>query len=262
MASRELSFALDVCRQAGEVALRHLQQGVTAQMKADETPVTVADQECERLIRESLARTFPSDDVLGEEEGASNTSAALRKWIIDPIDGTYNYMRGIPIFATLLALEQSGEVVLGVVHAPALNETYWAERGGGAYKNGDRIHASGVQELASAQLNFGTPKRILQAGYWESFSELVTLTYRQRGFGDYLGFAHVFDGRAEAMIEIGVKPWDLAPMKIIAQESGGLFSDLDGGSSIYKGDCLVSNAAVHEPILKVLAKNRGGNGHK
>lgn len=260
--SQELSFALDVCRRAGELAVQYQKQGVSSKMKADNTPVTVADRECEQLIRQSIARTFPDDDILGEEEGVSFQGRSDRKWIIDPIDGTYNYARGVPIFSTLLALEKGGEVIVGVVHAPAMGDTFWAEAGCGAHKNGRRLQVSEVTELAESQFNFGAPSRILHEGYWPGFTKLIASTYRQRGFGDYLGFAYVFEGKAECHLEVGVKPWDLAPMKIIVTEAGGMYSDLSGGASIYPGSCLISNGRLHASVLSMLIDNRLDSGNK
>ncbi len=254
--SQELSFALDICELAGATAMRYQKLGIGSEMKDDGTPVTAADKECERLIRQGIKQTFPDDDILGEEEGETVQSRSDRKWIIDPIDGTYNYARGVPIFSTLLALEAGGEIVLGVVHAPACNDTFWAEAGAGAYKNGERLRVSTTSQLAESQFNFGAPNRILEKGYWNGFTLLVASTYRQRGFGDYLGFSFVFEGKAEAMLEIGVKPWDLAPMKVIIVEAGGKYSDLEGGSSIYSGSCLVSNGYLHETILQMLTDGR------
>ena len=254
--NREMDFALSLVREAGEIVLRYYEQKISASMKSDNTPVTLADTECERFLRDKIRSAFPQDDLLGEEEGLSAvggaTQASKRKWIIDPIDGTYNFARQVPIFSTLLALEEEGQIVLGIVHAPAMGETYWAQRDGGAFRNGQRIQVSTISDIAASQFVFGAPSRILSDGLWEGLKRVIVTTYRQRAFGDYLNFAHVFDGRAEAVLEIGVKPWDLAPMKIIAEEAGGRFSDLSGGASIYTGSCLVSNGILHEELLKLL----------
>lgn len=230
--------------------MRYLQEGFDAEMKPDHSPVTVADRECEALIRCALAREFPDDAVLGEEEGGSR-ERVKRRWIIDPIDGTVNYTRRLPIFATLLSLEEEGEIRLGVVHAPAVADTYWAERGGGAYKNGQRIYVSKIARLAQSIFNFGEITRILERRQ-DGFLRVVKSAYRNRGFGDYLSFAYVFEGKAEAALEMGLYPWDLGPMKVIVEEAGGRYSDLEGGSSIYSGACLVSNGLVHEEILELL----------
>jgi len=258
--SAELSFALEVCREAGVLALSHFQKGIEATLKEDGTPVTKADKACERLIREAIAGQFPHDDVLGEEEGETfsrssgdpSGGAGRRKWVIDPIDGTYPYSRGIPIFSTLLALEEAGEIVLGVVHAPAVGDTFWAEAGGGAYKNGQRLSVSSCAESARSQLNFGSTRRILEKGLWDGFQRLVKHSCQQRSYGDYLNFAYFLEGKSEAVLEVGVKPWDLAPMKILAREAGGLYGDLEGGESVYTGSCLIANQHLFKEMLALL----------
>lgn len=252
---RELAFALDICEQAGKVAMSHLERGITAESKKDGSPVTAADKECERLIRTAIEERYPEDSILGEEEDERVIGDSKRRWIIDPIDGTYNYARKVPFFATLLALESDGDIVIGVVHAPAMAETYWAQKGFGAFRNGGRISVSSIREADEAQFNFGSPDRILSRGYWDGLRRIVECTKRQRGFGDYLGFAHVFCGQAEAMLEVGVYAWDLAPMKIIVEEAGGRFTDLEGGVSIHTGSCLISNGKVHDELLNALQGN-------
>lgn len=254
--STEMLFALEVCKAAGEIAMDHLRRGLETSTKQDGTPVTQADKECERLIRAKIAEHYPADGILGEEEEEKQLGANKRRWIVDPIDGTYNYAKHIPIFATLLALEHNGKIVLGVVHAPAMIETYWAESGQGAFKNGNRINVSKCDDLSKSMLNFGGPNRILECGYWKGFTQLVKQTERQKGFGDYLGFGLVFEGKSEAMIEIGVKPWDIAPMKILVEESGGRYSDLAGGDSVYLGNCLVSNGPLHDEMESTLKAPR------
>lgn len=250
--SQDLTFALKVCQEAGKLALAHFKRGVEVTMKPDKTPVTLADKECEKLIRSYIRQRFPDDDLLGEEEGSAETKGARRKWIIDPIDGTYNFARGIPVFSVLLALELDKEIVIGIVHNPAVNETYYAEKSCGAYRNDERLKVSNIDVMEDSQFLFGAPNRILEAGLWNGFTQLIKQSYRQRGLGDYLNFAYVFEGKAEAMIEVGLSPWDIAPMKIIAEEAGGRFTDLDGGDSVYKGSCLVSNGKLHEQYLNIL----------
>lgn len=254
--SADLQFALAVTREAGQIALKHFRAGVSATMKADNTHVTIADTECESFIRRRIAEKYPGDDILGEEEGlTAKGSGSDRKWIIDPIDGTYNFQRYIPFFSTLLALEENGEITVGIVNAPAMDEIFWAERGGGAFRNGERITVSTISKLEEAQFGFGAPSRILSQGYWDGLTRIIAATYRQRAFGDYLNFAHVFYGKSEAALEVGLKPWDLAPMKIIAEESGGRFTDLSGGASIYDGSCLITNGILHEQLLRMLLGN-------
>src|SRR5277367_6845993 len=172
--SNELFFAIELSKSAGSIAMAHLRQGVSETLKADGSPVTIADKECEQLIRKRIKEMYPADSILGEEEGASGSSTSARRWIIDPIDGTYNYARHMPIFATLIALEQDGNVVLGVVHAPAMQETFWAEHGQGAYKNGLPMKVSSIDTLAQSQINFGSPSRILAQGWWDGLTDLVS----------------------------------------------------------------------------------------
>lgn len=251
--SKELTLALDIARKAGEIALQYYERGTTGTMKQDNTPVTIADQECEKLIRETILQRYPDDAILGEEEGETAARGdSRRRWIIDPIDGTYNFTRQVPIWSLLLALEVNDEIVMGVVHAPAMNETFWAQRGHGAWRNGERVHVSSIDEMQKAMFVFGAPDRIVKNGYLNGLERVIKATYRQRGFGDYLNFAHVFEGKAEAAFEVGLKPWDLAPMKIIVEEAGGRYSDLQGGTSIYSGSCLVSNGKLHDQILQLL----------
>jgi histidinol-phosphatase len=255
--SQELRFALDIVSKAGELALDYYKQGCAGTMKADNTPVTIADQKCERMIREAIAQAFPNDDILGEEEGGGSAgfqpgATGTRKWIIDPIDGTYNFTRQVPVWSVLLALEVDGKIVLGVVNAPANEEIYWAEKNGGAHRNDEHIKVSEISKVSESQFEFGAPSRLREKGMWESLGRVIEATYRQRCYGDYVNFAHVFNAKAEAALEVGLKPWDIAPMQIIAHEAGGKFTDLDGGDSIYTGSCLVSNGKVHDELLKLL----------
>lgn len=251
--SQELAFAIEACEEAGLVAMKYFKSGVEMTMKPDNTPVTLADKECERLMRDAINRRFSSDAILGEEEGSSeNTGMSERKWIIDPIDGTYNFARGIPIFSILLALEDKGEITIGVIHNPSTGEIYYAEKGFGAYRNGKPIGVSRVESLEDSLFLFGGPNRILEKGYWEGFTRIIQKSYRQRALGDYLNFAYVFEGKAEATIETGLFAWDLAPMKILAEEAGGRFTDFEDSGSVYTGNCLVSNGRVHDAYLRLL----------
>ena len=250
-----LETMIDAAREAGEIALRYYRDGFDVTIKADRTPVTQADREAEQLIVERLGRAFPDCGFLGEEFGESG--ARDRRFIIDPIDGTKNFVRGIPVWATLLALEEGGEVTAGVVHAPALGEMFWARRGGGAFRNGERISVSGITRLAEAHLIHSSLRPLRQAGYWAGFAKLVDATDRQRGFGDYMGYTLVAEGKAEIYAEIyaegsGLKPWDLAPCKILVEEAGGVFTDLDGRATIYTASALATNGHLHEAALALL----------
>ncbi len=253
-ADNDLNFGLSLCRQAGELISSYFHQGVAVTLKADQSPVTIADQECERLIRKRINEIYPDDAILGEECDISldQKPNAIRRWIIDPIDGTYNFARKIPLFSILLALEVNGQIELGIIYNPILNDLYYAKKGLGAYKNAELIKVSPCRNLNSALFNFGAINRIFEHNLTTNFVRLVKSTYRQRGFGDYLNFGLVFEGKAELALEIGLQPWDLAPMAIIATEAGGKFTSLNGANSIYEGNCLVSNKILHQEVLAIL----------
>ncbi len=250
MSQKALDAAVEAARAAGAIALKYFRGGVEVTLKADATPVTQADREAERAIVEILGRAFPGYGVLGEEFGGHGSKDV--RWIIDPIDGTKNFVRGIPIWATLIGLEERGEITVGVIHNPVSGELYTARRGAGAFVNGDRIRVSAVAELGRAALVHAGLKLFREAGRWEPFVRLVDATERQRGFGDYTGYALVAEGRAEIYLEVDVKPWDLAPCKLLVEETGGRFTDLDGRPTIYSGTALATNGRLHDAVLALL----------
>jgi histidinol-phosphatase len=250
---RALEAALEAARAGGAIALRYFRGGVRVMRKADRTPVTQADHEAEAAIVERLRAVFPDVGFLGEEFGAQGGQA--RRWIVDPIDGTKNFVRGIPYWATLIALEEDGEITLGVVHAPATGEVYWARRGRGAWVDGVPLHVSAVDRLGEAMLVHSSLNllRLPDPGrYWEGFVRLVDRTDRQRGFGDYFGYTFVLRGQAELMLEADLKPWDLAPFKVLFEEAGGRFTDFAGRPTIYSGTVLASNGRLHDAALRLL----------
>ena len=253
MTDRALEAALGAARTAGAIALRHFRADVRVMLKADQTPVTQADHEAEAAIVDRLRPAFPDVGFLGEEFGAQGDQS--RRWIIDPIDGTKNFVRGIPYWATLLALEEDGEVTLGVVHSPATGELYWARRGQGAWVDGVPLRVSLVDRLAEAMLVHSSLNllRPLDGGrYWDGFVRLVERTDRQRGFGDYFAYTFVLRGQAELMLEADVQPWDIAPFKVLFEEAGGRLTDFAGRPTIYSGTALASNGRLHEEALALL----------
>lgn len=245
-----LAVAVDAARAAGEVVLRHYRDGFEVMVKPDRTPVTEADRQAEEVIVERLLRAFPDHGVLGEEHGPQGPRG--RCWIIDPIDGTKNFVRHIPVWATLIALEDAGEVVVGVVYNPATGDLYSARRGGGAWRDGQPLRASSIAALGEAQFLHSGLGLVRATGYWDGFVRLIDATERQRGFGDYLGYALVAEGKAEIYAEVDLKPWDLAPCKLLVEEAGGRFTDLEGRSTIYTGTALASNARLHDAALAAL----------
>ena len=251
MSQRALDAAVDAARAAGRIALKYFRGGFDVAKKPDDTPVTPADREAEQAIVEILGRAFPDCGVLGEEFGGRGTREV--RWIIDPIDGTKNFVRGIGIWATLIALEERGEVTVGVIHNPVTAELYTARRGAGAFLNGERIRASDVAELGRAFFLHAGLGIVRKGGHWDGFARLIDATDRQRGFGDYMGYGLVAEGKAEIYAELDLKPWDLAAPKILVEEAGGRFTDFAGRPTIYTGTALATNGRLHAAALALLS---------
>jgi histidinol-phosphatase len=247
---RALDAAVDAARAAGRIALKYFRGDFEVALKPDDTPVTEADREAERVIVEILGRAFPEYGVLGEEFGARGPKEV--RWIIDPIDGTKNFVRGIGIWATLIALEERGEITVGVVHNPVTAELYTARRGAGAFRNGDRIRVSDVTELGRSFFVHAGLGIVRKGGHWEGFARLLDATDRQRGFGDYMGYGLVAEGKAEIYAELDLKPWDLAAPKILVEEAGGRFTDFAGRTTIYTSTALATNGRLHDAALALL----------
>ena len=245
-----VAAAVAAARAAGEIALRYYHGGFEVTIKPDRTPVTQADREAEQAAKAVLRRAFPTHGFLGEEFGAEGSTAV--RWIIDPIDGTKNFVRHIPVWAVLIALEEAGEVTTGVVLNPVTDELYWARRGEGAFRNGERIRVSAGSRLADATLLHSGLNLLRAGGAWDGFVRLVDATARQRGFGDYYGYGLVAEGKAEVYVEVDLKPWDVAPVKILVEEAGGRLTDFTGRPDIYDGSVVASNGLLHEEVLRLL----------
>ena len=230
----ELGLAIEAATQAGQVALRY-QHGIRAEKKSDDSPVTEADRECERLIAGLLSDAFPEDGILGEE-GALAESRNGRKWIIDPIDGTRDYVRGDPLWANLIALEADGEVVAGVVNLAPLGLLYTASRGGGAYCNDARIQASSIASIEEAVLCCNGLNKLEGVSFRDRLLDWMAGFWSVRALGGPADAMMVAAGQAEIWMEPSAATWDFAPLKVIVEEAGGVFLNLDGGSSIYAGN--------------------------
>lgn len=252
-----LSFALDCCDEGDEMALRSFRRDMVIETKPDRTFVTDVDRAIEERIRERIAASFAGHGVVGEEFGTDTGDGSIR-WYIDPIDGTHNFMRGVPLFGTLLALEVDGELQVGVMSAPALGGRWFARRGGGAWAvaalgpdAGTRrsIGVSRVSALGDAHLLYGDGSEIVASGSAPGFQGLAADVWRDRGFGDFWGYALVAEGAAEAMVEVGPKSWDLAAPLVVVEEAGGRLTDLQGVRSIHSGTVLASNGRLHDEVL-------------
>lgn len=255
-----LAFALACCDEADELALCHFRRDLVIETKPDRSFVTEADQVIERRIRERIARAYPDHGLVGEEYGTEVGRGSV-SWYIDPIDGTHNFMRGVPLFGTLLAVEADGELQAGVMSAPALGGRWFARRGGGAWAvaavgpdagKRRRIGVSRVAQLADAHVLYGSAQEITGSGAAPGFQALIAAVWRDRGLGDFWGYALVAEGAAEAMIEVGPKSWDLAAPLVIVEEAGGRLTDLEGERTIHSGTVLATNGALHDEVLRRL----------
>lgn len=242
-----LEFAKDVALEAGEITYRHFKGSFEAEVKADNSFVTIADREAEGLIRRRIAEIFPEDSILGEEAG-ERAGTSNRRWIIDPIDGTYSFVHRVPLYGVLIGVEVGGEPVAGVVNLPALGELVYAARGSGCYVNGARAQVSATSKLEEALLlctDFGACDR----------SALVDLQRRvraRRTWGDVYGYVLVATGRADVMLDPTVKIWDCAPLLPILEEAGGTFTDWQGNRTIDGGNALATNGQLFEEVMQVL----------
>jgi histidinol-phosphatase len=246
-----VAAAVEAALAAGEVAMRYYRGGFEVTIKPDQTPVTQADREAEETITGILGRAFPDHGFLGEEFGQQGPTD--RRWIIDPIDGTMNFVRHLPIWAVLIALEEHGEITTGVVLNPVTGELYTARKGQGAFANGERLRVSDGDDLKDALLLHSSLNLLRATPYWDGFVRAVDAAERTRGFGDYYGYCLVAAGKAEIYAEVDLKRWDWAPMKILVEEAGGRLTDFGGRPDSRDGTVLATNGRLHAEALRLLS---------
>ena len=249
---KELETGASIARGAGEIALRYYRTGIPFEAKSDDSPVTRADRECEEFIVRELERAFPDDGLLGEE-GAQKASRSGRRWIVDPIDGTRDFVRGNPAWANLIGLEADGEVVAGFANMPALGELFTAARGGGAFVNGQRIRASAIGSVGQALACFDSLNSAARQRFGGRLLAWLEPFWAVRSMGGCLDALMVARGQAEIWIETAGKPWDFAPLKIIAEEAGARFFDFEGKPTIYGGNCVICAPGLEEAVWRLLA---------
>jgi histidinol-phosphatase len=252
----DLALALQLADDADAITTaRFRARDLAVETKPDLTPVTEADRAVERTLRDRVARDRPDDALLGEEygEAATGGAGAHRKWIVDPIDGTKGYVRGLPVWATLIALVEDGRVSVGVVSAPALGRRWWAVRGGGAFVDGEPIHVSAVARLEDAHLSYDSYTEFRMSGLGDAFLALERRCWRARGFGDFWSYVLVAEGAVDVAIEpVGLSPWDLAAVMVVVEEAGGRFTDLDGVARFDGGSAVATNGLLHDDVLRSL----------
>lgn len=248
------AVAMAAARAGGSAALGYFRRpDLVVEWKSDESPVTVADRTCEAAIRQVVRQAFPADAWLGEETGADEGGGSGRRWIVDPIDGTRNFVRGVPLWGVLVACEEESpagpRIVAAAVGIPGLDEWYDAVLGGGARCNGVPIRVSALDRLDQALFCYETPAWFRNHGCWGVFEQMLERTALQRGLCDAYGHMLVASGRAEVVVEPKLSVWDVAATSLVVSEAGGRFSDLDGSPSIRSGNAVVSNGLLHEATL-------------
>jgi histidinol-phosphatase len=258
-----LDFAMSCADLADELALQGSRRDLTIEEKADGSFVTEVDRAIESTLRTRLQQRFPDHDIVGEEYGAALGSSSTR-WYLDPIDGTHNFMRGVPLYGMLLAVERDGEIQVGVISAPALGQRWWASRGEGAWTVGGgrperrRMRVSARADLVEAQVLFRSVTDMHASRVAAGFDALLPTVWRERGFGDFWGYTLVADGAAEAMMERDLGAWDLAAPWIVVEEAGGRITDFDGRRSFSAGEGLATNGILHDVLLDRLNGRTAG----
>lgn len=253
--ARWLELLDDIAGRADAIALRWFGEArLRVDDKSDGSPVSEADRAIEAMARDVVASRHPGLGVLGEEEG-DTPSATGARLIIDPIDGTRNFVRGIPVFASLLAIEQDGVLMAGVVSAPALRARWTAAREGGAFRDGRRLRVSSIADLAHAHLFHADLSGRAETAPPERLQPIFRRVLRTRGFGDFYQHMLVAEGAGEIAIDPKMKPWDIAAVKIVVEEAGGRSTSFAGEDTIHGGTLLSSNGLLHGAIVAALADN-------
>jgi histidinol-phosphatase len=253
--SIDFDHALSVARRAAsaadEVAMRYFHGELTVERKDDASPVTEADRECERVIRKTLLDTFPDHAIYGEEYGHRGESRFL--WLVDPIDGTRSFIRGLPFWSVQIALMIDDELVLGVSSAPAFNEVAWAVRGGGAWVNGRAASLRVCQDVEAADVSFGNLRTMARGPRWAWAGQLVARAARTRGYGDFYSYHRLADGSQDVVVESDVNILDIAALTVIVREAGGRISDLEGQPiGLETTSILAASPDLHQQLLSSL----------
>ena len=246
---RELAFARRAAALAGENARRLRSSGLSTETKPDCSPVTAADRDNERLLCELIAAEFPDDGILGEE-GTEHSGRSGRRWILDPIDGTRDFVRGNRFWCVLIALEDQDQSAVGVAHFPMLDETYWAARGCGAFRNGDRLRVSAVDRIESAVISANALNEISGQPYAPAMFDYLSRFWAVRSFGGGLDAMLLAAGQIDVWIEPKCKVWDLAPLQVIIEEAGGRFFALDGSCRIDRGNAVACTPALEPEVRR------------
>jgi len=251
-ASAHLNVALEAASVAADISSSYYAGNFTVSTKADLTPVTQADVECEEAIRRIILERFPDHGFFGEETGQTQIDAEYL-WLVDPIDGTKGFVRQYPFFSTQIALMHKGELVLGVSSGTMMNELAWAEKGRGAWLNGKRLAVSDISDPQRAAVSTGNLTSLAASQGWAALGEILAAADRTRGYGDFYHYHLLAAGKIEAVIESDVNILDIAALSVIVTEAGGVFTDLNGAApELETRSVLAANAALHQSYLRKL----------
>ena len=251
-----MQAAAEVAREAGDVALGFFRGGIAVDTKSDGTPVTVADRTAEQAARDWLEARFPEDGILGEEFGETRPGAE-RRWILDPIDGTKTFIRGVPLWGTLVALAKGERILVGAAYFPAVGELLVAAPGQGCFWNGKPTRVSSQGELSKAVVLSTDERFLLHPERGEAWRGLAREAAMDRTWGDCYGYLMVATGRAEVMVDEVLSPWDAAALQPIIEEAGGVFTDWKGRATSFGGDCIATNGALSRVVRERLGLKEG-----
>ena len=250
-----LNFAVETAYLAGKITLGYFQTGIHADTKADGSPVTTADRKVEEFIRGRIEKAYPDHAIAGEEYGESGGKGVSHRWIIDPIDGTKSFVQGVPLYAVLIGLEIDGRSEVGVVYFPGLDEMLSGAIGEGSWWNGRRVHVSSSgKPLSESVVCFTEPATFWKCGHESVFQNIMRTTKLFMGWNDAYGYFLVATGRAHAMVDPAINPWDCAPYPPIFHEAGGVYCNWAGVETIYGQDGLATNPELLPELLALINK--------
>lgn len=249
-----LDFSVNAAREAGEITLKYFRRKFETRLKGKDNFVTQADLEAEEFLRREIAKRFPADSIVGEEAGESAGTSG-RRWIIDPIDGTYSFVHGVPFYGVLLGCEVDGDPSVGVINIPALGEMVYAGRGLGCFWNGEPARVSQTERLEDALLlstDFGSCARY---GFGAPAEELQRRAAQRRTWGDCYGYVLVATGRADVMLDPAMNVWDCAALLPVLEEAGGTFTDWEGRRTIHSGNAVATNGTLFGEVMQIIKEN-------
>jgi len=253
-----LAFAMELARGAGDITLKYFRRRPQTSTKADGSYVTIADREAESYLRRQIAERFPDDGILGEEEG-EHEGRSGRRWIVDPIDGTFAFVHGVPFYGVLIALEIDGEPAIGVVNIPALNEMVSAAKGCGCFFNGEPARVSKTESLNEALLLATDFNACQRYGFHRAGELLQQRTKSSRTWGDCYGYVLVATGRADVMLDPVMNLWDCAPLLPIMEEAGGTFTDWRGVRTVNGGNSIATNGRLFDEVMSLVRNDDAGH---